>query len=186
GQLVDHGGVVFNHLFRGALLTRDGGFDRGAVRQQFVFGHHLNTPVIVFIQHTTEAKVIPPSEELCYVFRSPLSWVMENVSRLSADYAGKTLLQLGFHRLKCVESKAYSDVRRRSTTVPLLKKRRTMTGITAAKSSYTSAIINAGTKVKCSVKNHIEGEFKTLFRTVRRSEERRVGKEGRWRCWADT
>ena len=42
-----------------------------------------------------------------------------------------------------------------------------MTGITAAKSRYSNAIINAGTKVKCSVKYHIEDEFKTLFRTVR-------------------
>src|SRR5699024_11274257 len=132
GQLVDHGGVVFNHLFRGPLLTRDGGFDRGAVQQHFLFGHPLNTPVIVFIQHTTEATGIPPSEEFSYAFRSPLWRGMDNLSRLPADYAGKTLLQLGFHRLKCVESKAYSDVRRRSTTVPLLKKRRTMTGSTAA------------------------------------------------------
>ena len=41
-----------------------------------------------------------------------------------------------------------------------------MTGITAAKSKYITAIINAGTKVKCSVKYHIEDEFKTLFKTV--------------------
>ena len=68
GQLVDHGGIVFNHLFRGPFLTRDGGFDRGAVQQHFLFGHPLNTPVIVFIQHTTEAPGIPPSEEFSYAF----------------------------------------------------------------------------------------------------------------------
>ena len=34
----------------------------------FLFGHPLNTPVIVFIQHTTEATGIPPSEELFYAF----------------------------------------------------------------------------------------------------------------------
>ena len=32
GQLVDHGGIVFNHLFRGSLLACDGGLDRGAVQ----------------------------------------------------------------------------------------------------------------------------------------------------------
>ena len=41
-----------------------------------------------------------------------------------------------------------------------------MTRINAAKSRYTSAIINAGTKVKRSVKYHIEDEFRTLFKTV--------------------
>ena len=106
-------------------------------------------------------------ESFSYAFQSPFRRVLDNLSCLPADYAGKTLLQLGFHRLKCVESKAYSDVRKRSTTVPLLKKRRTMTGITAAKSKYITAIINAGTKVKCSVKYHIADEFKTLFRTVK-------------------
>lgn len=60
----------------------------------------------------------------------------------------------------------YFDICKRSTTVPLLKKRRTMTGINAAKSRFTSAIINAETKVKYSVKYRIEDEFKTLFKTV--------------------
>ena len=73
----------------------------------------------------------------------------------------KGKIALGFSNLFI--NRNYSDVRRRSTTVPLLKKRRTMTGITAAKSRYTSAIINAGTKVKCSVKYHIEDEFKNTF-----------------------
>ena len=55
GQLVDHGGIVFNHLLRGPRFTRYGGLDRGAVQQHFLFGHPLNTSFIVFIQHTTEA-----------------------------------------------------------------------------------------------------------------------------------
>ena len=44
-----HLAIVFNHLCRGPLLTRDGSFDRGAVQQHFLFGHPLNTPVIVLL-----------------------------------------------------------------------------------------------------------------------------------------
>ena len=49
GQHVDHRGVVLDHLFRGPLLTCNGGLDRGAVQQHFLFGHPLNTPVIVLL-----------------------------------------------------------------------------------------------------------------------------------------
>ena len=57
-----------------------------------------------------------------YAFRSPLWRGLDNLSRLPADHAGKTLSRLAYQRLKCVENEAYSAVRRRSTTVPLLKK----------------------------------------------------------------
>ena len=96
GQLVDHGGIVFNHLFRGPLLTRDGGFDRGTVQQHFLFGHPLNTPVIVFIQHTTEAPGIPPSEEFSYAFRSPLWRGLDNLSRLPCRKSLKSSSEIHF------------------------------------------------------------------------------------------
>ena len=107
GQLVDHGGIVFNHFFRSPLLARDGGFDRGAVQQHFLFGHPLNTPVIVFIQHTTEAPGIPPSEEFSYAFRSPLWRVLDNLSCLSVDHAGKALKWLAYYRPKCVDRRRF-------------------------------------------------------------------------------
>ena len=37
GQLVDHGGVVFDHLFFGPLLTGDGGLDGISIQQYFLF-----------------------------------------------------------------------------------------------------------------------------------------------------
>ena len=77
---------------------------------------------MVFIQHTTEAPGIPPSEKFSYAFRSPLWPGLDNLSRLLADHAGKALKWLAYYRPKCVENEAYSAVRRRSTTVPLLKK----------------------------------------------------------------
>ena len=40
---------LLDHLFRGPLLTCNGGLDRGAVQQHFLFGHPLNTPVIVLL-----------------------------------------------------------------------------------------------------------------------------------------
>lgn len=33
---VNHGGIVFKHLFRSSLLACDGGLDRGAVQQHFL------------------------------------------------------------------------------------------------------------------------------------------------------
>src|SRR5699024_5162473 len=43
GQLVDHGGIVFNHFFRSPLLACDGGLNRGAVQQHFLFGHPIHS-----------------------------------------------------------------------------------------------------------------------------------------------
>ena len=36
-------GIVFNHLFRSPLLACDGGLDRGAVQQHFLFGHPVHS-----------------------------------------------------------------------------------------------------------------------------------------------
>ncbi len=74
-QPVDEWGVVFNLLFGSSLLTSNSGLDRGAV--------------MVFIQHTTEASEIPPSEEFSYAFRSPLWRGLDNLSCLPADHVGK-------------------------------------------------------------------------------------------------
>ena len=56
----------------------------------------LNTPVIVFIQHTTEAPGIPPSEEFSYAFRSPLWRGLDNLSRLPCRKSLKSSSEIHF------------------------------------------------------------------------------------------
>lgn len=60
---------------------------------------------MVFIQHTTEAQGIPPAEEFSYVFRSLFRQVLDNLSRLPADHAGKALISVGFLPPKCVDKR---------------------------------------------------------------------------------
>ena len=48
GQLVDHGGIVFDYLFFSLLLTDDGGLDGGGVQQHFLFGHRVNSCRFLF------------------------------------------------------------------------------------------------------------------------------------------
>ena len=106
GQLGDPGGLVFNHFFRSPLLACDGGLDRGAVQQHFLFGHPVHSCLFyACISITQNREEYQRRKHFSYAFRSPLWWGLDNLSCLPADCGGKTLKQRAFYRPKCVDKR---------------------------------------------------------------------------------